>query len=186
MAKLIVEEENARLKEEERLIEESKKKGGKAPPSKPKQKDPKKAAQELELKQKELLEKVGIEQLEFFDTPMGNKFIFTMSSKEYIEKKFYIPLINEEDKKIEENKEKNEENKEDGKELPVDYKNPSPIDTQNIAILDINVVFPCETIQKIFTTIRKKVFEYINFWKNKNLNENTSLDKDFVINFVYS
>lgn len=186
--KLTEEEEIARVKEEERLIEEIKKKGGKAPPAKPKAKDPKKAAQELEVRQKELMDKVGIEPLEFCDTPMGSKFILIMNMKEFSEKMYVVE--NEEEKKELKEEKKEEEKKEDGmkngeikgkeEKKEVDYKAASPIDSQNVPILDTNVVFSCENIKKLLEIVRGKVFEFLNQWKNKSLNENSSMDKEFV------
>lgn len=172
--RLIEEEEIARAKEEERLIEEAKKKGGKAPPAKPKQKDPKKAAQELEARQKELLEKVGVEPLEFFDSPMGNKFILVLSMREFSEK-MYVP----EEKKEEIQKQEGEKSDSEPKK-EVDFKPESPVDTQNTPILDTNVVLSCERVKSLLMIVRGKVFEFLNQWKASCLNDNAALDKEFV------
>ena len=79
-AQVLYEEEEAqKLKEEERQMEELKKKGGKVPP-KPK-KDPKKAALEQETRLKELMEKVGLEQVKKFETKLGGIFIESINMK---------------------------------------------------------------------------------------------------------
>lgn len=79
---LLAEEETNRIKEEEKQAEEAKKKGGKIP-AKPK-KDPKKAQAELEIHQKELLEQVGIEKIEEYNTPLGTIFLLNESLQEIV------------------------------------------------------------------------------------------------------
>jgi hypothetical protein len=70
--------------EEEKAIEEAKnKKGGKAPAAKPK--DPKKAAQEMEDRLKEVMKQLGVEKVPEFESRLGQRFLEEVSVQQIVE-----------------------------------------------------------------------------------------------------
>lgn len=97
-----------------------------------------------------------------------------MSLQEFVENKLFISANFNED--VKETGAENGQN--EGKFT--DFKYVSPVDPENLAVLDENVVFSFENVRNLVKDLRNKTFEFLNAWKAKTLTENEGLDKDFV------
>ncbi|KAM3127171.1 hypothetical protein pb186bvf_020726 [Paramecium bursaria] len=184
----IAKEEYFKKIEEEKAIEEAKnKKGGKAPA--PKAKDPKKFQQELEDRMKQLMKEVTGAQLEKYQSPLNQQFLYYKSTQEIVTKFYY----NTDDLEVINQKEQQEKQEieqylaqqgiaKDPKakpaapppiELPpyspetdippqsIDYSKEPPINVLGKPVLEQETVIKISYLSKIIDDTKNKIFQYI-------------------------